>query len=189
MFTAEVIEHCAPTLAGIKTGNIFTVKKGICDISAEIRNLNRILVKKGLRMVPIKNDSKYTLIYLYRPKRLKRDLCQKEAVDILSGKGYRTDSSEFALVQLVKHLASDEEFPHEIGLFLGYPPSDVKAFMKSPCDGVKCCGCWKAYSNECEAKEIFERYKKCSRIYRFQIKNGKTLESLIVEERDYRVAV
>lgn len=189
MFTRELIEHCAPTLAGIKTGNIFSVRKGKCDISEEIRKLNKILVKKGLRMVPIKNGLKHTLIYIYRPRRLKKDLCKKEAAAILADKGYTTDSCECALAQLVKRLASDEEFPHEIGLFLGYPPSDVKAFMNSPCDGVKCCGCWKAYSNECEARRIFDEYKKCSKSYIFQIKSGKSLESLIVDERDYQVAV
>ncbi len=184
MFAREVVEHCAPTLAGIKTGNIFSARKGKYDIPEEIRKFNKVLVKKGLRMVPIRNGLKHTLVYLYRPGRLEKDLCRQEAADILADKGYRTDSCACALVQLVKHLASDEEFPHEIGLFLGYPPSDVKSFMDNPCDGVKCSGCWKAYSNECEARLIFEKYKACVKSYISQIKSGKPLESLIVDDSD-----
>ena len=83
----------------------------------------------------------------------------------------------------------DDSFPHEIGLFIGYPPSDVKSFMEDPSNGVKCSGCWKAYSNECEAKRLFDEYKKCSRIYMNEIKRGKTLESLVVDTRGDQVAV
>ena len=183
MLSIEVIEHCAPTLAGIKTGNIFTVKNGEYEITKEIRKLNRILVKKGLRMIPIRKNSRHTLIYLYRPGRLRLDLKLPEAVEILSEKGYNTDNPKRALVQLVGHLAVDEEFPHEIGLFLGYP-SDVKCFMESPCNGVKCTGCWKVYSNQDDAQKTFERFQRCTEVYCRSAKKGRTLESLIVASDD-----
>ncbi len=189
MFVRQVIENCAPTLAGLKTGNLFSVKNEDYDILEETKKLNRVLVKRGLRIVPIKKGPKRTLIYLYRPHRLTADLCQEEAVDILAKKGYSTESCASAIVQLAKHITSDDEFPHEIGLFLGYPPSDVKCFMNSPRDGVKCTGCWKAYSNECEAKRVFEKYKACTKTYISQMKKGKSLESLVVDEENYPVAV
>ena len=103
---------------------------------------------------------------LYRPSRLKKDLSSPEAVSILSGKGYSCDDPDRCLAQLVEHLRDDKEFPHEIGLFLGYPPEDVRSFMKSPCQGVKCVGCWKAYSNKEEAEKTFERFQKCTEIYK-----------------------
>ena len=78
------------------------------------------------------------------------------------------------------YLGRDEGFPHEIGLFLGYPPSDVECFMKDPYKGVKCCGCWKAYSEPEKAVKIFRKYKQCTEIYREMNKNGKTLAQLAV---------
>lgn len=48
-----LIRHASPTLAGIKTGNMFSVKiNGDTDIYQEIRELNAILKKKGLRVIP-----------------------------------------------------------------------------------------------------------------------------------------
>ncbi len=182
MLKDELIQHCAPTLAGIKTGNAFSIqgiKEGMLE---EIRSINRALTKKGLRLVPLKETPKYSLIYLYRPARLKRDLSSPEAVSILSGKGYQCDNADHCLAQLVKHLREDEEFPHEIGLFLGYPPHDVKCFMKNPCKGVKCVGCWKAYGNQEEAKRIFRKYSRCTDTYRREAFHGKTLEELAVVE-------
>jgi hypothetical protein len=182
MIRESMIEYGAPTLAGIKTGNAFSVHSSENGITEEIRAINHVLTKKGLRMVPIKQTDRFTLVYLYRPSRLKKDLSSPEAVSILSGKGYSCDDPDRCLAQLVEHLRYDKEFPHEIGLFLGYPPEDVRSFMKSPCQGVKCVGCWKAYSNKEEAEKTFERFQKCTEIYKKEANQGKSLEELIVVE-------
>lgn len=176
-----IIEHCSPTLAGIKTGNMFSVKiTKETDIYKEIRELNELLREKGLRAIPLKSTDKYALIYLYRPNYLKKDLMDPQALNILRSKGYEPESPERCIVQLVSHLKSDEVFPHEIGLFLGYPPSDVEGFMKHPCSGVKCSGCWKAYSDPEKAKKTFNSFKKCTKKYHEMNKKGKTLQQLAV---------
>ena len=184
MISQDLIKHCAPTLAGIKTGNIFTVQNDKADVVSEIRDLNSVLTKKGLRLVPIRRTKKNTLVYLYRPKRLCEDLAEPKAVEIMKKKGYPCGKPECCLAVLARHLMEDEEFPHEIGLFLGYPPSDVEGFMNSASEGVKCCGCWKAYSNEKKAKKTFERYKHCTAVYCMETKKGRPLEALIVDTND-----
>jgi len=184
MIKKALVEHCAPTLAGIKTGSIFSVRCDRIIVNDEIRKLNKILVGKGLRLVPTRNKGDSVLIYLYRPERLTLDLNDPGAREILREKGYPCGNSNCCLVELVKHLKNDVGFPHEIGLFLGYPPSDVKKFIEDPCKGVKCVGCWKAYSNECEAQRIFDKYKQCKAVYIRESECGKPLESLIVDARD-----
>jgi hypothetical protein len=52
--------------------------------------------------------------------------------------------------------------------------------MKDPCNGVKCCGCWKAYSDPEEAAARFVRYKKCTEMFSKMNKQGKTLAQLAV---------
>lgn len=183
MLQEAMIAHCAPTLAGIKTGNLFSVHTEE-ELTDEIRALNGILTKKGLRLIPVKKAEKYTLVYLYRPKKLRDDLGSPEAADILEEKGYPCKNPNCCLVELVKHLEKDKDFPHEIGLFLGYPPKDVKCFMKNPCEGVRCSGCWKAYTNCRKAQKTFEQFKKCMRVYRKKAESGRPLEDMIVAERD-----
>ena len=60
-----VIRHCAPTLAGIKTGNLFSCA---CPCKAaltkELCRLNRKLVPKGIRILPLKVRKGRALIYV-----------------------------------------------------------------------------------------------------------------------------
>ena len=176
-----MLRHCAPTLAGIKTANMFMVRKNLIEIINEFRQLNMLLTKKGLRLVPLRQTAKGTLIYLYRPDQLARDLSAPKAVEIMKKKGYPCGNPQCCIATLSKHLMNDTDFPHEIGLFLGYPPSDVECFMKSPESGVKCSGCWKAYNNEEKAKKTFESYKQCTAAYCLAARQGKSLEALIVD--------
>ena len=166
MLEAALVNHCAPTLAGIKTGNIFPLCAEEDGFTAEMRKLNRILVKKGLRIIPVKRKDRKLLIYVYRPERLLKDLTRPEAEAILREKGYPVEYPKQCVSCLIRHLASDVEFPHEIGLFLGYPPSDVRCFMNDSREGVRCVGCWKAYGNVEEAEKTFEQFRKCTAIYR-----------------------
>lgn len=54
-------------------------------------------------------------------------------------------------------------FPHEIGLFLGYPPEDVEGFRLHRGRDYKLCGCWKVYSDVEGARQCFRRYARCPR--------------------------
>jgi hypothetical protein len=54
------------------------------------------------------------------------------------------------------------EFPHEIGLFLGYPADDVEAFIKYEGKNYASSRYWKVYHNIEEANEIFRRIEEAS---------------------------
>ena len=74
----------------------------------------------------------------------------------------------------------EEKFPHEIGLFLGYPLGDVIGFIENAGKNSKCAGCWKVYCNECETMKLFEKFKKCTRIYTKLWRQGTSVEKLTV---------
>ena len=44
----------------------------------------------------------------------------------------------------------------------------------------QCVGCWKVYGNEQAARNIFEKYEMCSKIYFRQWQQGKSIEQLTV---------
>ena len=63
-----LIRQGAPTLAGIKTGSLFPCPcEDREDLLADIRRLNRLLVPKGLCLLPIRFLEGQALLYLYRP--------------------------------------------------------------------------------------------------------------------------
>lgn len=45
-------------------------------------------------------------------------------------RGYVVDHLEQCIVQLIAKLKDNREFPHEIGLFLGYPQKMCRALLK-----------------------------------------------------------
>lgn len=176
-----IIRHCAPTLAGIKTGSIFTCPYESKDaVLHDLRQTNRRLRHKGLRALPLRFSDKKALIYLYRPTHLSVDLTDTTAVQLLRRYGYDTESCEKCIVRLARKLRAQEEFPHEIGLFLGYPPEDVCGFIDNHACGCKCVGCWKVYGDEEAAKKKFAQYKKCTKVYCDQWAKGKDIERLAV---------
>ena len=176
-----LVRNCAPTLAGLKTDSIFTYpftsKSALLD---SIRAINRRLSGKGLRLLPLRFSEKKALIYLYRPASLRRDLACADAARLLRRNGYNTDSCEKCLVHLIRRLRAQEDFPHEIGLFLGYPVEDVHGFIEKGPECCKCTGCWKVYGDEEAAKKKFAQYKKCTRVYCDQWAKGKAIEQLTV---------
>lgn len=176
-----LVLHCSPTLAGMKTANMFSCNfKDESEIKQSVRKLNAVLVKKGLRVLPLKFCNNRALIYVYRPSKLSQDLKQDTACDLLKKYGYTTVKPEHCIVQLMQRLTDSEEFPHEIGLFLGYPPEDVCGFIENKAEKCKCVGCWKVYGDVNKAQKTFAKYKKCTKVYYEQWTKGKSIERLTV---------
>ncbi len=176
-----IAKYCAPTLAGIKTGSLFTAAcTDRATLARELRELNGVLTKHGLRAIPLRYSKKRALIYLYRPEALSRDLSTPEAAAILRAKGYRSGDPGLCIRRLIRQFQETDEFPHEIGLFLSYPPEDVRGFMNDPHAGYKCVGFWKVYGDRERAERTFVRYRRCTEALCRAAARGKTLDNLIV---------
>ena len=181
MSSEQLVRNCAPTLAGIKTGSLYAIHGAdINELKQDLSALNRALRIKGIRIIPLKMCRDLALIYIYRPQMLKKDLSDPCAKEILKEYGYSLESVEGSIYELILRLRSHESFPHEIGLFLGYPPPDVLGFINNPHEGFMLTGYWKVYSNIEKAKEIFRRYKVCTQEYERMLMSGRTLEQLVV---------
>lgn len=184
MTTFELVSYGAPTLAGIKTASMFTTPcTNVSALMEELKAFNRQFAAKGLRIIPLRMQEGRMLVYLFRPEMLKQDIAQQEAISILKEKGYTVCCTEQCLGELVRHLRSDEEFPHEIGLFLGYPPEDVYGFIHHREEACKCVGEWRVYGDEAAARDQFEAYTRCKDVYCRNLSIGYTIEDLAVADK------
>lgn len=180
-----LIRNCAPTLAGIKTGNLFRCSYGSKrKIVADIRSLNRRLVPKGLRILPLRYTADWALIYVYRPADLAADLSNADAHTLLCEAGYPCGCVNRCVIELIHRINQTELFPHEIGLFLGYPPEDVRGFIENKGQACKCAGCWKVYGDAGKAAKTFEQYRQCTKCYFSRWKKGTAVERLAVEHSE-----
>ncbi len=175
-----IIRHCSPTLAGIKTGSLFSCLYSTREeVKVQLQMLNSQLKCKGLRVLPLKFSKARVLIYVFRPDRLSNDLKSSKASGILHERGYDCSTADRCVMRLISRIRESEEFPHEIGLFLGYPPEDVCGFIENRAD-CKCTGAWKVYGDVEKAQLLFSRYKKCTELYCQRWANGSSLDRLAV---------
>jgi len=139
MLERYLVEHCSPTLASIKTANLFNM-----------------------------------------PYASWKELTKPGVAEFLQTYGYENTDVDQAIERLHIRLEKGGNFPHEIGLFLGYPLGDVKGFIENAGKNSKCAGCWKVYCNECETMKLFERFRKCREIYLRLWQQGKPVWKLAV---------
>ncbi len=182
MSEQQFIRSTAPTLAGIKTGSLFPYRYASREAAiSELRGLNRRLAPKGLRLLPLRMTEDFAMLYLYRPGLLGADLRKRDAAVLLREAGYPEGDETGCIRELRRRLAEREVFPHEIGLFLSYPPEDVRGFMEHRDCGCKCVGCWKVYGDEKAARRKFAQYRRCTDCYLRRNARGCTLERLTVK--------
>lgn len=181
-FESCLIEHCSPTLANIKTANLFSVK---CSCEEEVKEITKfytsIFEKRGVSVYLLGVKKDYALIYVYREKKLISDLTNPEVEKYLDSIGYNTFSLSEMLSNLGKRVIENEEFSHEIGLFLGYPFLDVLGFIENMGKNYKYMGLWKVYNNVDAALTTFNKYNKCRSVYRRVFDLNKDIMKLTVK--------
>lgn len=181
MLDEFLIRYSAPTLAGLKTGSLFWYPcEGKEELERTVNKWSEIFHEKGLELTVMRKNGQRALLYVYRVDRLEQDLKRVKTCIMLSGAGYAYKDTGQAVEILKGKIQGCRNFPHEIGLFLGYPEDDVKGFMENRGKNCKCCGRWKVYSNEENAQKIFCKFKKCEMIYERLFLNGRPVRELIV---------
>ena len=175
-FEKMLVEQCAPTLSGIKPANLFRYCAGGGDaVRREIAYWDKELSQHGISVKIIKEcpESEAVLVYVYRKRWVEKILADPETVAFLKQKGYMMPGScGFILQQLSNRLCAEKHFPHEIGVFLGYPLEDVIGFIENRGRNYTCCGFWKTYGDPREARHRFDRYRNCIRMCMNRFENG-----------------
>ena len=107
-----IVRQASPTLAGLKTGSLFTVPyRTEAELTADVAEMNRRLAPKGvqLRLLRLRRRA---LLYLYRPGYLCRDFSRADVAQLLRQFGYAVEDPERCLELLGRRLESGEDFPH-----------------------------------------------------------------------------
>ncbi|SHH99375.1 Protein of unknown function [Sporobacter termitidis DSM 10068] len=176
-----LVRYCSPTLAGIKTAGLFNYAFSDKDgLERSLAACGRLLNGKGVFIEALKVEGFRALLYVYRKSRLEEDLRKDGVPEFLSRYGYRSGAAADCLAHLKRRFDAGGEFPHEIGIFLGYPLEDVTGFIENAGQNSKCIGCWKVYSDEYTATALFEKYKKCRCIYEKMFSCGRSVSQLTV---------
>ena len=155
----------APTIKGLKAATLINFKRGDEDVrSVWDTHAADWLAPLGVEWLLLDRDdsnSQSALVMLYRRDILERALADRGAAEILTSLGYPLPDLERCLNCLRARYRL--EFPHEIGLFLDYPPEDVRGFMERREAKGHIDGYWKVYGSVKKARRTSQRYRRAER--------------------------
>lgn len=182
-FEAVLVRQCAPTLAGMKPGSIFCFNHSPLEVSRQkVCQWNKQLAPFGLTVQILleRPGSGSVIVFVYRHDRLEQMLSDDAYQSFLAEAGYERTNLDGLLEQLSYRLRTQPEFPHEIGVFLGYPLRDVIGFIENHGRNFTCCGFWKSYGDPAEMQVCFACYRRCIQTYVAMFEQGIPIERLAV---------
>lgn len=150
-----VVRQCGPVLMGIKPAALFPLNTTDCldCLSA--------LLPWNISVLVVRETGGRPLVLLYDKAMLEKTLVCEAVRCFLASLGYPAAASVSPVLCHLKSRFAKEDFPHEVGLFLGYPAEDVSGFVRHRGQNYKFCGYWKVYGDVEEAKKLFRRYDFC----------------------------
>ncbi len=154
--------HCAPALTGIKPANLVSCPTASMPVLQPLlAEYTEKFAEKGIAFEVLCHCVDRTLILVYQPQQLEKLLQQQDINVYLRGFGYKKGTVHCMLRQLGNKVSCSRDFPHEIGIFLGYPLPDIKGFVENKGQNCKYIGYWKVYDDVGYAKNLFDAYNKC----------------------------
>lgn len=152
----QIMFRCAPFIAGLKMSNLLIVEKG------QLKSVQRFLQGTKADCFLLYQGDQKTVLLLYDACLLEEYFEKKAVRRILLQQGYADASfpkllRAFAL-RYAAYMHESGEFPHEMGLFLGYPAEDVEGFIKNKGQNALYSGYWKVYENALEKIQLFQKF-------------------------------
>ena len=170
-----IIQNAAVLKGKRISGMLFLNDKELARISMKLHNTN-------ISLIILCTCKKRHLVMVYRAKELEEHLRSKEVSDYLREFGYRRDDFISNLIRLHQRMNGFynkmKEFPHEVGVFLGYPIWDIKGFLENKGERYLHSGYWKIYGNLEETRKKFLSYDEAREIAIDEFLSGRELESI-----------
>lgn len=166
--TAHLMLECSEVLAGVKPANLISLVNRTRPCGRNLyglwqRHHGEISARlDDLEFVVLQTRERALLLLCYNRTHLERHLSHAGIRTLLQKAGYAADASSSSLLEeLCRRIGRSASFPHEIGLFIGYPAKDVAAFMGLVNLPFACQGPWKIYGNPEQSLGLAEQFRCC----------------------------
>ncbi len=166
--TAHLMLECSEVIAGAKPANLVSLVNRTRPCG---RNLHQLWQHHGdqmaeriphLEILVLKTRDRAVLLLCFDRQHLMHHLSHAGIRALLSKAGYAAEASTDQLLQqLLDRIDASSGFPHEIGLFIGYPPKDVAAFMGLVNLPFTCQGPWKIFGNPARSLYLADQFRTC----------------------------
>ncbi len=173
----QLLLQCAPMIAGLKASNLLIIASENEADARRILNGTKISCARLARM-----DKKTTML-IYHEQWVKEYLASREVSELLRMLGYEGKGFYEVLHSVRKkyrsYMKKEGEFPHELGLLLGYPAEDVKGYMDNKGRNYLCTGYWQVYADPAAKLNLFQKFELARERLIRAIFDGKEIQELI----------
>lgn len=177
----QLAMQCAPVIMGLKTSNLLIIPNENTD------KVRKILKGTNLSTLILLVKEEKTTILVYRAERLVQYLSEREVKRLLKELGYQGAELENLIPVFKKRYAeyckNGGNFPHEMGLLLGYPVEDVRGFIENEGKNFLYTGYWKVYENIGEKLQLFRQFELAKETLIQLIARGISVAEVIRKER------
>lgn len=153
----QIALQCAPLITGIKMSNLL-----ILPIAQE-KAVHMAFKRTGIAYFRLWSSQEKAAFLVFRQSQMERYLGNSQVQRVLQDAGYEDTSFGNILRTFQKryqaYLLEKGQFPHEMGLLLGYPVEDVKGFIENHGENYLYSGYWKVYDRVEQKKQLFRRYE------------------------------
>lgn len=169
--------QCAPLLMGIKVSNIFIVSR------QEEQKVKVLFRGSVISYEVLFKCDKRIIFLLYDKIQLQKHISEETQQCLMRQLGYTEHNLESIIKKLAQryqcYMTFKEQFPHELGVLLGYPHEDVEAFIKYHGKGCLCSGYWKVYYDVQTAEKTFKSYDRAKQMVIKMVDQGMTIHEII----------
>lgn len=167
-------------------------KKAIKNKKIFLIELEMLLYEFTISFSLLYENNDYLYVFIYDKELLMKTIRMPEKQFALEKAGYDTkrerleDYMKIIKQRFVSYQADRRKFPHEIGIFLGYPLEDVEGYILHQGKEYLLSGYWKVYHNVNQARKTFCFFKKLQSETVSFIKQGNNITDIKRTANDLR---
>jgi hypothetical protein len=173
----QMAMQCAPLITGLKISNLLNIRR------EDFVSMQKIIKDSQFSWYLLLETEEKITVLLFHRGRLENYLGKRQVREMLKQAGYANLSlgcilREFS-IRYREYMETKNDFPHEMGLLLGYPTEDVEGFITHRGDDCLCVGYWKVYVNKDRKLKTFERFDKAKERLLQLLSCGVSMEEII----------
>ena len=170
LYIKKIIKQIGPVILGSKPAEIVNIPGDSDDKKTKLQEIESFFdncLRVTYKIITTKDNGKRVLFI--NEKAMKDCLSNKKTKNFLNFLGYSKDSTFEEYIDELSARLESNEFPHEIGIFLGYPLKDVLGFMGYSKKECACIRGWRVYGDKEISMEVYNRFKQ----------DKKTIEDMV----------
>lgn len=169
---------CAPVIMHCRAACSLSVMHKSKEQTEVFSCLLHLILCNQLLIQPLVSTEDFIVYLIYREDMLLEKVNDKRARLLLDSFDYPCGSLSGIInrlsVRLEEYFYEDAVFPHEFGVFLGFPMEDILEFIKEDGKNSLITGYWKVYYNAQEAIKVFTSFDLAKEeIYQWYLKNQR----------------